>query len=424
MSGLEPGTLSSESRTLPLHHTTPPMMVVELNVSRPPPQAWQRLRSTRSALAGSGSWGAGERLTPMPAMSLNTDDTSELTHLTLEKEEGPANLYETYVMPCLAEFVGLLIFVFIGTMVTGYSASAGSLWLLGVALAHGLTIALLIIAIGHIRRLTQSGGPTHHRAAHRRHRKHQTDQSSRPVTLVFLRTDPVRLVTGGHLNPAVTLGVTLAGGVNVLQGVCYVISQLLGGMVGAAFTKAILPNGTYAGCSGGAHALGGGVSVPGAVLCETLLTMILVLTVLLAAVDSATSGSALPPLAIGLAVLVGILAGHAQARSWIAHAYPEPSFIRSHAQARSWIAHAYPEPSFIRSHAQALSWIVPAGPFSGASMNPARAFGPAVAAGVWDYHYVWWVGPTFGALLAGLIYRAFLASADRRLIAGNRKKRY
>ncbi|XP_019614846.1 PREDICTED: aquaporin-8-like [Branchiostoma belcheri] len=265
----------------------------------------------------------------MPAMSLNTDDTSELTHLTLEKEEGPANLYETYVMPCLAEFVGLLIFVFIGTMVTGYSASAGSLWLLGVALAHGLTIALLIIAIGHI--------------------------------------------SGGHLNPAVTLGVTLAGGVNVLQGVCYVISQLLGGMVGAAFTKAILPNGTYAGCSGGAHALGGGVSVPGAVLCETLLTMILVLTVLLAAVDSATSGSALPPLAIGLAVLVGILAG---------------------------------------------------GPFSGASMNPARAFGPAVAAGVWDYHYVWWVGPTFGALLAGLIYRAFLASADRRLIAGNRKKRY
>ncbi|XP_078610901.1 uncharacterized protein LOC144881606 [Branchiostoma floridae x Branchiostoma japonicum] len=64
------------------------------------------------------------------------------------------------------------------------------------------------------------------------------------------------------------------------------------------------------------------------------------------------------------------------------------------------------------------------GPFSGASMNPARALGPAVAAGVWKNHYVWWVGPIIGALVAGLIYRAFLASSDRRLIAGNRRKFY
>ncbi|XP_078612165.1 aquaporin-8-like [Branchiostoma floridae x Branchiostoma japonicum] len=260
-------------------------------------------------------------------MSINMDDTNELTHLTLEKEE-PANAYETYVMPCIAEFVGLVIFVFIGTMVTGYT-TAGNTWLLAIALAHGLTIALLIVSIGHI--------------------------------------------SGGHLNPAVTLGITLAGGVTVLQGICYVISQLLGAMVGAAFTRAIMPNATYAACSGGAHAIGGGVSITGAILCESILTMILVLTVLLAAVDSSTTGKALPPLAIGLAVAVGILAG---------------------------------------------------GPFSGASMNPARALGPAVAAGVWKNHYVWWAGPVIGALVAGLIYRAFLASSDRRLIAGNRRKFY
>ncbi|XP_078690963.1 aquaporin-8-like [Branchiostoma floridae x Branchiostoma belcheri] len=259
-------------------------------------------------------------------MSINMSDANELTHLTLEKEEGPANRYETYVMPCLAEFFGVVILVFTTTMVTGYSTTGGNLWLIAVALTSGFTVTLIMVSISHI--------------------------------------------SGAHLNPAVTLGVTLAGGVNVLQAICYVISQLLGGMVGAAFTKAILPNGTYAGCSGGAHALGGGVSVPGAVLCETLLTMILVLTVLLAAVDSATSGSALPPLAIGLAVLVGILAG---------------------------------------------------GPFSGGSMNPARAFGPAVAAGVWKDHYVWWVGPLLGGLAGGIIYRLFLASADRRVIAGNRK---
>ncbi|CAH1273790.1 AQP8 [Branchiostoma lanceolatum] len=259
-------------------------------------------------------------------MSINMGD--ELTHLTLEKDDQPANKYETYVMPCIAEFVGLVIFVFIGTMVTGNTA-AGNLWLISIALAHGLTIALLIVSIGHI--------------------------------------------SGGHLNPAVTLGITIAGGVTVLQGICYVISQLLGAMVGAAFTRAILPNTTYAACSGGAHAMGGGVSITGAIVCESLLTMILVLTVLLSTVDSSTTGKALPPLAIGLAVLVGILAG---------------------------------------------------GPFSGASMNPARAFGPAVAAGVWKNHYVWWVGPVIGGLVAGFIYRVFLASADRRLIAGNRNKYY
>ncbi|XP_035695470.1 aquaporin-8-like isoform X5 [Branchiostoma floridae] len=254
---------------------------------------------------------------------------SEMTHLTMEKHEPKPNAYEVYVMPCLAEFVGLLIFAFIGTMVTGYVTPAGNMWLLSIALAHGFTIALLIVAVGHI--------------------------------------------SGGHLNPAVTLGITIAGGVTWLQGICYVISQLLGAMVGAAFTRAILPNATYAACAGGTHAIGGEVSITGAILCESILTMILVLTVLLAAVDPSSAEKALPPLAIGLAVLVGILAG---------------------------------------------------GPFSGASMNPARAFGPAVAAGVWKNHYVWWVGPIIGGLVAGIIYRMFLADAERRLIAGNYMKRY
>ena len=49
------------------------------------------------------------------------------------------------------------------------------------------------------------------------------------------------------------------------------------------------------------------------------------------------------------------------------------------------------------------------GPFTGAAMNPARAFGPALAAHHWQNHGVYWVGPLFGGVLAGVIYdRLFL----------------
>ncbi|HXO43458.1 MAG TPA: aquaporin, partial [Thermoanaerobaculia bacterium] len=44
------------------------------------------------------------------------------------------------------------------------------------------------------------------------------------------------------------------------------------------------------------------------------------------------------------------------------------------------------------------------GPVSGASMNPARSFGPALAAGVWRHHWVYWLGPLAGALLGAAAY--------------------
>ena len=40
--------------------------------------------------------------------------------------------------------------------------------------------------------------------------------------------------SGGHLNPAVTVGVLVAGGVNIVAALCYIIAQLVGGIVGAA----------------------------------------------------------------------------------------------------------------------------------------------------------------------------------------------
>ncbi|KAG6924531.1 putative aquaporin TIP4-1, partial [Chelydra serpentina] len=55
-----------------------------------------------------------------------------------------------------------------------------------------------------------------------------------------------------------------------------------------------------------------------------------------------------------------------------------------------------------------------AGTFSGGSMNPARSLGPAVLTGIWDHHWVYWIGPSLGAVLAGLSYEFLFASSASR----------
>ncbi len=55
-----------------------------------------------------------------------------------------------------------------------------------------------------------------------------------------------------------------------------------------------------------------------------------------------------------------------------------------------------------------------AGPISGASMNPARSFGPALIAGVWDAQWIYWLGPLIGALIGGLLYQWLRAEPTKQ----------
>nr|XP_033794596.1 lens fiber major intrinsic protein isoform X2 [Geotrypetes seraphini] len=54
------------------------------------------------------------------------------------------------------------------------------------------------------------------------------------------------------------------------------------------------------------------------------------------------------------------------------------------------------------------------GSFSGGSMNPARSLGPAIVTGIWEYHWVYWIGPMLGSVLAGVCYEFFIASSASR----------
>lgn len=157
-------------------------------------------------------------------------------------------------------------------------------------------------------------------------------------------------LSGGHINPAVTFGAMLTRKISVNQGIAYVVAQLVGAIVGALLLKGVIPAAAQGNL--GAHGLGSGVSAGGGLLAEIVLTFALVFVVFATAMDPKGLGH-LAPAAIGLTVLVDHLVGV---------------------------------------------------PVTGASMNPARSFGPALAAGAWDNHWIFWIGPLIGGGLAALVY--------------------
>ncbi|CAN1333639.1 Probable aquaporin TIP-type RB7-5A [Linum perenne] len=160
-------------------------------------------------------------------------------------------------------------------------------------------------------------------------------------------------ISGGHLNPAVTLGLAVGGNITILTGIFYWVAQCLGSTV-ACLLLQVVTNGMKFLQSVPTHGVAAGMNGVQGVVMEIIITFALVYTVYATAADPKKGSlGTIAPMAIGFIVGANILA---------------------------------------------------AGPFSGGSMNPARSFGPAVVAGDFAGHWVYWVGPLIGGGLAGLVY--------------------
>ncbi len=221
----------------------------------------------------------------------------------------------------IAELIGTMVLVILGcgtAMLVGCDAANGGGYIL-TALAFGLTIVAMAYSIGNI--------------------------------------------SGCHINPAVSLGVLLTGGMDVKDFVGYVISQCIGALAGAAILAAIFGLGNVTDMTGGFGSNGlAGVngSVVAGLLVEIVLTFIFVTAILGVTSKKANHGS-FGGLVIGLTLVVVHILGIG---------------------------------------------------LTGTSVNPARSFGPALVAAINGNTapigslWVFIVGPLAGAALAAVVYKA------------------
>ncbi|XP_035515698.1 aquaporin-8a.1 [Morone saxatilis] len=170
-------------------------------------------------------------------------------------------------------------------------------------------------------------------------------------------------ISGGHFNPAVSLSAYLCGGMDLLLLVPYILAQMLGALGGAGLTRAVYPFNVYDGSLGGAFLVPSD-DLAKVTLAEVIMTLFLTIVVCMGAINSQTR-SRLAPFCIGLTVTANILAG---------------------------------------------------GRLSGACMNPARAFGPAVVANHWNHHWIYWVGPTCGALISVSLIKFVFGDKKTRIV--------
>ncbi|HUL01963.1 MAG TPA: aquaporin [Gemmatimonadales bacterium] len=216
------------------------------------------------------------------------------------------------IRPLTAEMVGMLLFVFLGAgSIVMNGATGGALGLVGMAAVHGVGMAVLVSATMNI--------------------------------------------SGGHMNPAVTFAIWLAGKIDGRTAGAYVAAQLVGAIIGAFLVNLLLPSGPVHAAMSGAAQLGPTVTFVEGVWIEAVLTFFLVSAVFGTAVSS--EAPRIGGFGIGLAIFVDALVG---------------------------------------------------GHLTGSMMNPARALGPAIAGHAMQGQAIYWIGPLLGAGVAALLWRAVL----------------
>jgi MIP family channel proteins len=159
-------------------------------------------------------------------------------------------------------------------------------------------------------------------------------------------------ISGGHINPAVTIAAFINKLISTKDAIIYIIAQIIGATLAGILLVAIFPALLGVMVHYGAPTLGSGVSVVTGITLEAIMTLFLVLMVFGTIVDQRAPKMA--GFGVGLIVVIDVLVG---------------------------------------------------GAFTGAAMNPARAIGPMIASGFFANWYVYWIGPIIGAVIAALIYK-------------------
>jgi len=162
-------------------------------------------------------------------------------------------------------------------------------------------------------------------------------------------------ISGGLLNPALTVGMLVARRLDLKSAIGYIIVQCIGAVLGALALKLLFPIRIARLVSYGTPLIANTVTLPQAIVIEALLTFLLMSAVFGTAVSAAAPR--VGGFAIGLTVYVGVLV---------------------------------------------------AANLTGPAINPARAFGPAVVSGVWVGHVAYWIGPIVGAVLAAILWDRLL----------------
>ncbi len=209
-----------------------------------------------------------------------------------------------YIRRGVAEFVGTFALIFIAGGGAAFARVPTDL-----ALANGLAIAVMVSAVGFI--------------------------------------------SGGHLNPAVTLGFVITRRISPVLAGWYWFVQLGGSALAALLLSWALPAGPENSGNLGVPALGSGIGSGAGVVVEAVITFFLVWVVFATAVDPRGAFKQISGLAIGLTIAMGVLMAYG---------------------------------------------------LTGGAMNPARAFGPQLVGDHWAHWWVWYVGPFAGGVIAASLY--------------------